>query len=393
MIPKPESGLPSPDAASEAHSKRVSQHLQSLIDAAEEGIPFSRFMHEALYAPGLGYYAAGARKFGPAGDFTTAPEISSLFGAVLGRQIAAILEDAGGSMLEFGAGTGALAVQLLRKLAELDALPDRYIILEVSPDLVERQQALIASELPELAELVCWIDSLPDDFRGVVVANEVADAIPVERFRIDGGRVMRAHVVGQNGRFDWQFAPAPDDMQAAVRRIEADTGQSLPDGYCSELAPGREAWVRDIAERLAHGTLVLIDYGVSRREYYAPDRNDGWLQCHFRQHVHGNPLILAGIQDITAWVDFTAIASTAVAAGLSVNGYASQGPFLLSGGLDYEFADFTTLSETRQAALSGQAKLLTMPGEMGENFKLIALTRGAVGPLPAFRDTDRAHAL
>ena len=393
MIPKPESGLPSPDAASEAHSKRVSQHLQSLIDAADEGIPFSQFMHEALYAPGLGYYAAGASKFGPAGDFTTAPEISPLYGAVLGRQIAAILEDAGGAVLEFGAGTGILVVQLLRKLAELDALPNRYLILEVSPDLIERQQALIASELPELRELVRWIDSPPAGFRGVIVANEVLDAIPVERFRMDGDRVMRGYVVGVDGRFDWRYAPAPAAMESAVRCIEADIGQALPDGYCSELAPGREAWVKDIAERLAHGTVVLIDYGVSRREYYAPDRDDGWLQCHFRQHVHGNPLILPGIQDLTAWVDFTAIASAAVQAGLSVNGYASQGPFLLRGGLDLEFADFTALSETRQAALSGQAKLLTMPGEMGENFKLIALTRGNVEALPAFRDTDRAHAL
>jgi SAM-dependent MidA family methyltransferase len=393
MIPKPESGLPSPDTASATHSKHVTQHLQSLIDATDEGIPFSQFMHEALYSPGLGYYAAGARKFGPAGDFTTAPEISPLYGAVLGRQIAAILDDAAGSILEFGAGTGALTVQLLRKLAELNALPHRYLILEVSPDLVERQQALIASELPELSKLVRWIDLPPDDFRGVIVANEVLDAIPVERFRMDGDCVMRGYVVGQDGRFDWRYVPAPEAIASAVRRIEADIGQALPDGYCSELAPGREAWVKDIAERLAHGTIVLIDYGVSRREYYAPDRNDGWLQCHFRQHVHGNPLILPGIQDITAWVDFTAVANVAVEAGLSVNGYASQGPFLLRGGLDLEFADFTALSETRQATLSGQAKLLTMPGEMGENFKLIALTRGNVEALPAFRDTDRAHTL
>ena len=393
MIPKPESGLPLPDITSEAHSRRVARHLQSLIDAADEGLPFSKFMHEALYAPGLGYYAAGARKFGPAGDFTTAPEISPLYGAVLGRQVAAILNSAGDAILEFGAGTGALAVQLLRKLAELDALPSRYLVLEVSADLVERQQALIASELPELRELVRWIDSPPDGFRGVIVANEVADAIPVERFRIDGDRVMRAHVVGQDCQFDWRYAPAPEATEHAVRRIETDLGLAFADGYASELAPGRVAWVKDIAARLEHGTILLIDYGVSRREYYATDRNDGWLQCHFRQHVHDNPLILPGIQDITAWVDFTAIASAAVAAGLSVNGYASQGPFLLRGGLDLEFADFTTLPETRQAALSGQAKILTMPGEMGENFKLIALTRGNVDAIPAFRDIDRAHTL
>jgi SAM-dependent MidA family methyltransferase len=393
MIPKPESGLPSPDTDSTAHSKRVAHHLQALIDASDEGIPFSQFMQEALYAPGLGYYTAGARKFGAAGDFTTAPEISPLFGAVLGRQLSAIVDDAGGAILEYGAGTGALAVQLLRKLATLDALPECYQILEVSPELVQRQQVLIASELPELCDLVQWIESPPDGFRGVVVANEVVDAIPVERFRIDGGRVMRAYVVGQDGCFDWRYAPAPDRVKAAVRQVERDIGRALPDGYCSEVAPGRSAWIDDVARGLDHGTFLVVDYGVSRREYYAPDRGDGWLQCHFRQHVHGNALILPGIQDITAWVDFTAVASAATDAGLSVAGYTSQGPFLLRGGLDLEFADFTTLPETRQAALSGQAKLLTMPGEMGENFKLIALTRGEVEPLPVFRDIDRAHVL
>ena len=393
MLPKPESGLPAPDADSVAHSRRVALHLQSLIDASADGIPFSRFMHEALYAAGLGYYSAGTRKFGAAGDFTTAPEASPLFGAVLARQLAPLVDRAGGRILEFGAGSGTLAVQLLRKLAELDALPAEYLILEVSPDLVERQQLRLNRELPEIGGIVRWIDMPPAAFRGVVVANEVIDAIPVERFQIDGDRVMRANVTGAGGEFDWLYVPAPRVLEDAVRQIERDLGRSLPHGYRSEVGPGRSDWMHGLAASLEHGVILLVDYGVSRREYYAPDRDDGWLQCHFRQHVHGDPLTLPGVQDITAWVDFTALAAVATDAGLRVSGFAPQGQFLLHGGLDREFEDFASMPEMRQAALSGEAKLLTMPGEMGENFKFLALTRGDLDPLAAFREIDRAHAL
>lgn len=393
MIPKPESGLPTPDAASAAHCDRMSRHLQMLIDKAGDGIPFSQFMHEALYAPGLGYYSAGTRKFGAAGDFVTAPEISPLFGAVVARQLAAVIDDTGGSILEVGAGTGALAVQLLKKLAALDALPRQYLILEVSADLAARQQSLIASELSGLADRVRWIDAPPDAFRGVVVANEVADAIPVERFRIDGTSVQQARVVNSAGGFDWRFSPAPDFLEAAVRKIEDDLETALPDGYQSEVSPALTGWVADFADRLEHGMMLLVDYGVSRREFYAPDRSGGWLRCHFRHHVHDDPLVLPGIQDITGWVDFTAVAEAAVDAGLQIAGYAPQGLFLLQGGLELEFTDLAQLSVKRQAELSGQAKLLTMPGEMGENFKFIAMTRGVVEPLSAFIGTDRAHML
>jgi SAM-dependent MidA family methyltransferase len=393
MIPKPESGLPVPDADSAAHCEIVARHLRTLIDASSDGIPFSQFMHEALYAPGLGYYSAGSRKFGAAGDFVTAPEVSPLFGAVLARQLSALVDETGGCVLEIGAGTGALAVQLLKKLATLDALPQRYLILEVSAELEARQRSLIASELPALASRVQWIDSPPDGFRGIVVANEVADAIPVERFHIDHGAVRQARVVSTASGFGWRYAPAPGFLEAAVRRIESDLGHELPDGYRSEISPALYSWVGDLAERLAHGMILLIDYGVSRREFYAPDRSGGWLRCHFRHHVHDDPLILPGIQDITGWVDFSAVAEAAAEAGLQVSGYAAQGLFLLHGGLELEFADLAKLPLKRQAEMSGQAKLLTMPAEMGENFKFIALTRGAVAPLPAFKGIDRAHVL
>jgi SAM-dependent MidA family methyltransferase len=394
MIPKPESGLPQPDADSVAQSRRVTRHLQTLIGASPDGIPFSQFMHEALYAPGLGYYSAGARKFGAAGDFVTAPEASPLFGAVLARQLSAPVRETAGSVLEIGAGTGALAVQLLGTLRALDALPAEYLILEASADLEARQRDLIAAELPTLLSRVRWVAEPPGTFRGVVLANEVADAIAVERFVIGhGGRVEQARVVNAGSGFGWHHSPAPDFLETAVRRIEADLGRRLPVGYRSEVSPALHGWVEELAAGLEHGLMLLIDYGVSRREYYAPDRGGGWLRCHFRHRVHDDPLRLPGIQDISAWVDFTAVAEAATGAGLQVAGYAPQGLFLLHGGLDRELSSLPDLSPRRQAEMSGQAKLLTMPAEMGENFKFIALTRGDVEPLAAFRGIDRAHVL
>lgn len=393
MKPKPETALPAPDADSAAHSERVAAHLRERISAAGGSLSFASYMQEALYAPGLGYYSAGTTKFGAAGDFVTAPEVSPLFGYVVGRQIAPVLAKTGGDVLELGAGSGALAVQVLTKLAELDALPDRYRILEVSADLQQRQQALLSKELPKVADRVEWLVDRPTSFTGVVLANEVADAIPVERFRISDGSVLQARVGLAGERFEFRYEPAPDFLLHAVRKIEVDLGKELPNGYESEVSPGLEQWLSELAVSVTRGMLLLIDYGVSRREYYAPDRNTGWLRCHFRHHAHDDPLILPGIQDLTAWVDFTMVADAAVRSGLEIAGYTTQGNFLMHGGLDLELQDFTDLPVGRQAELSGQVKLLTLPAEMGENFKFIGLCRGDCGKLPAFTGTDRAHEL
>ena len=387
----PETGLPEPDPDSATHSRRVADHLRNKIGSGS--ISFAEFMQEALYAPGLGYYVAGNRKFGADGDFVTAPEISELFGFVVATQLADVLRELGdGNVLEFGAGSGALAVSVLRRFAELKVLPSNYLIFEISPELRERQAALFREEIPELGDRVAWIDELPASFSGVVIANEVADAIPVERFRIDHNDVQQARVGIEEGGFDWQYAAAPEFLTSAVRKLERELGIALPNGYESEMATGLQGWVKDVCDMVNRGLVLLIDYGVTRREYYAADRSNGWLRCHFRHRAHNDPLVLPGIQDLTAWVDFSAVASVAVDAGMAIAGFDSQANFLMHGGLEMAMADFTELPMERQVELSAHTKLLTLPGEMGENFKFIGLCRGVNGP-PVFDVTDRAHLL
>jgi SAM-dependent MidA family methyltransferase len=386
--------LPQPDVASRQHSERVALSLRAAMQAAGGTLSFGEFMQHALYAPGLGYYAAGTRKFGREGDFTTAPEISPLFARVIARQCVPVLRQlAGGSLLELGAGSGALAAELLRSLARHEALPKHYFILEVSADLRERQQRRLRRELPQLLGRVHWLDQLPANFRGVVVANEVADALPVERFRKTADGVEQFRVGDDDGRFAWKIAGAPDWLATAVAAIEESLGFALPAGYVSELSPGLQGWISDIANCVDEALLLFFDYGVARREYYAPDRHGGWLRCHFRHRVHSDPLLNPGIQDLTAWVDFTAIAEAAVAAGLDVEAWLTQAHFLLHGGLQEELQGFAADDVTARAALSQQVKLLTLPGEMGEHFKCMALSRGGIALPDSLRMADRSHAL
>jgi len=386
--------LPKPDAASAAHSVAVARHVRELIDDQGGCISFAEFMHAVLYAPGLGYYSAGATKFGAAGDFVTAPEVSSLFGHVLARQCAAVLACIeSSSILEFGAGSGKLAADLLTRLAQLDALPESYMILEVSADLRERQEAFLINAVPELAARVSWLDQLPDEHRGVIIANEVLDALPVERFVRRAGHVAQLCIAVEDDRFTMGERDAPDALAAAVTSIEQDLGQALPDGYISEVCLAAPAWTADIGSRLREGVAFLFDYGVSRREYYAPDRSDGWLRCHFRHHAHNDALILPGIQDITAWVDFSGVAAAAIESGLEIAGYVSQAHFLIDGGLTDELADFSELAPAAQLELSGQVKLLTLPGEMGENFKCLGISRGSVVVPASLATSDRNFVL
>lgn len=386
--------LPAPDERSAAHSQRVAEHIHAVIEQAGGRISFAEFMQQALYAPGLGYYTAGATKLGPAGDFVTAPEISPLFGRVLARQCAFVLGQLEQpDVFELGAGTGALAVSILEKLEELKELPERYLILEVSPDLQERQADRIRAACPRFLDRVEWVTELPTDFRGVVVANEVADAIPVERFRVQDKTVEQALVESDGQSFSWRYRIGPEWLCDAVRDIETDIGAPLNSGHESEISPGLANWVSDLSRSVKEGVIFLIDYGVARREYYAAERGQGWLRCHFRHHAHNDPLVLVGIQDLTSWVDFSAVANTASAAGMNVIGYVTQAHFLLDGGLEVELADFTSLPAAKQIELSGQVKLLTLPGEMGENFKCIGLSRGAIMSPPALTGHDRAHLL
>jgi SAM-dependent MidA family methyltransferase len=386
--------LPKPDPESAQHSTRVTQYIRDRIAAAGACISFAEYMHHVLYAPGLGYYSAGTTKFGAAGDFVTAPEVSSVFGSVLARQCAEVLAQVDApSILEFGAGSGKLAADILRKLSELGALPDRYSILEVSADLRERQETFLRSEIPEFVDRVVWLDQMPEECSGVIVANEVLDALPVERFVRRAGRIKQICVAIDGEAFSLVERDAPEPLAIAVAAIESDLGRSLPDGYTSDLCLACSAWVTDLAGILTKGAAFLFDYGVSRREYYADERSDGWLRCHFRHHAHSDPLILQGIQDLTSWVDFTVAAEAAVLGGLDVLGFSTQAQFLIGGGLEQELADFAELPIDAQLKLSGQVKLLTLPGEMGENFKCLGLGRGDIIAPTAFDSADRTMSL
>lgn len=275
----------------------------------------------------------------------------------------------------------------------LNALPDRYYILEVSADLRQRQEEYLGTEVPDLAARVEWLPELPVDFPGVIVANEVADALPVERFTMDGGQPKQIRVAVENGEFQWHQGDAPDLLGEAVDGIVKKIGRQFPDNYQSEICLALAPWINDLVNCLREGLIFLFDYGVTCREYYAPDRSEGWIRCHFRHHAHNNPLILPGIQDLTAWVDFSALADASVDSGGEIAGYVSQAHFLLNGGLQEELADFTSLPVAEQLELSRQTKLLTLPGEMGENFKCIGLGRGDIAPPVAFQESDRTHML
>jgi SAM-dependent MidA family methyltransferase len=386
--------LPHPDELSAEHCARVSDHIRVKIENAGGKISFAEFMHEALYAPGLGYYNAGATKFGADGDFITAPEISSVFGRVLARQTAEVLSEIdNGEILEFGAGSGKLVVDMLATLEELQVLPESYKILEVSADLQEKQKRRIQAEIPQLADRVQWLSGLPQGFRGVIVANEVLDALPIERFVRRESSVSQLCVSLASGSFAWTEREAPDQLALAVATIEKEIGHALDIGYTSEISLAAPLWIEALAGSLEHGVAFLFDYGVSQREYFATDRADGWLRCHFRHHAHSDPLLYAGIQDLTAWVDFSSIAGAAVASGLDLLGYQTQSQFLMGGGLEIEMQGFTELPLAQQLELSGQIKTLTLPGEMGENFKCIALGRGINAAPSTFHFADRTQTL
>ena len=382
--------LPFPDPDSLAHSERVAAFIRNSIREAGGSISFAKFMQHALYAPGLGYYSAGAAKFGAGGDFVTAPETSPLFAKVLARQCAPILNALSfPEVLELGAGSGALAADLLQYLPELE----RYRILEVSADLRQRQEHLLRLKTPEHLLKVEWLDSLPRNFSGVVIANEVADALPVERFEQADAGLLQHRVIAEGGAFSWRRDPAPRFIEQAVRHLEHSLGTKFPVGYVSELSPGLPGWIEHISASLDQGFMFLFDYGVTRAEYYASDRSDGWLRCHFRHRAHNDPLIYPGIQDLSAWVDFTTVAESATGAGMDIAGFVSQAHFLMNGGLAEELAQFEILPTAAQLELSRQVKMLTLPAEMGEHFKCIGLSKNCDRTPASFSRFDRTHSL
>jgi SAM-dependent MidA family methyltransferase len=386
--------LPSLTADECDHAARLGERLRAEIAQCGGWIGFARYMQIALYEPGLGYYSAGARKLGAAGDFITAPEVAPIFSRCLGVQCAEVLRTlGGGDLLELGAGSGVMAAELLAELERRDALPRRYLILDLSADLRQRQRETLAAAVPRLLDRVEWLDRLPEQLEGLVVANEVLDALPVERFVIRGGAVRALGVAWQHGGPVWSEAPATEQLAAAVRHLHDANGVDWPEGYVSEVNLGLGEWLAAVAGALARGVMLFVDYGLPRREYYAAERSTGTLLCYFRHRFHEDPFARPGLQDITAWVDFTAVAEAAQAAGLEVAGYTTQAHFLIGNGIGEFVADVTGLDVAERVSLSRQAMLLTLPGEMGERFKAIALTRRYDAPLGGFAARDLRHTL
>ena len=377
--------LPEPTADERALSLRLTGLIGAEISHAGGAISFAHFMELALYTPELGYYSAAQHKFGAAGDFVTAPELGSVFAHCLARQCAQILGDLrGGQILEAGAGSGALAVQLLLELELLGQLPEHYLILEISNALRARQQALFTAEAPRLLKCVQWIDQLPSaGFRGIVFGNELLDALPVERFRVRTKDCAALAVGWEKNGFAWRELPASE----AVGERMAPLG--LPEGYVSEIGFAAEGWVRSVADILDQGVLLLVDYGFPRGEFYHLQRSAGTLMCHYRQRAHTDPLILVGLQDITAHVDFSAVAEAGAESGLALLGYTAQALFLIGCGLDEVTAQAASNDARAQLVLTNEIKKLTLPHEMGEVFKVIALGRGIQTPLAGFRMQDR----
>ncbi len=377
------SGLPAPTDEQLAQLASSSAALQALLRARGGWLPFDDYLQQLLYAPGLGYYSAGAAKFGAAGDFVTAPEVSPLFGHCIARQCAPLL-GAGSALLELGAGSGALAETLLRKLSQLQALPRHYYILEVSADLRERQRARLATLPAELLARVQWLDALPaQGVRGVVLANEVADALPFQCFAAtDAGFLERGVRLDAAGKLAWAERPARAELQRELERLAAELPAGFAPGFQGELCTRIDPWIASLAALLDEGMLLLFDYGLGRSELYHPQRSAGTLRCHYRHRAHDDPFLYPGLQDVSAWVDFTRIAEAASAADLEVAGYCTQAAFLLSSGIEQEFLEAP--DGAQRARLSAQARELLMPGEMGETFKAMALTRGITQPLTGF---------
>ncbi len=383
--------LPLPDEDALQHSQRLSEAIAAEIRKHDGWISFADYMAHVLYMPGLGYYSAGAQKFGAAGDFVTAPGLSGLFGEALAVQLAQIMAASAPVILEVGAGTGRLAADLLASLGARNALPDRYLILDLSGDLRARQRETIAAALPELIDRVEWLDRLPEQFSGAVVANELLDAMPAHLVVwAEAGAIEMGVALGADGQIERAGRPASGEVLQAAQEIAAEC--ALPDGYLIEIGLAARRWSAEWGRRLVQGALVLIDYGFPRHEFYHPHRGEGTLMCHYRHHAHPDPFYLPGLQDVTVHVDFTAMIAAAHPAGLDLLGYTNQGQFLINCGILDLLAGIAqdTPDYVRAAGAVGK---LVMPHEMGELFKVIAIGRGVDIPLCGFSSGDRSHRL
>ncbi len=384
--------LPTPSTDAKKHSEQITSLIRHTIEEAGGWLDFFQFMQLALYAPSLGYYSAGSQKFGDSkksgGDFVTAPEISPLFAQTISRQIEQVLQEIDGDILELGAGTGKLAADVLLTLARLNRLPSKYFILEVSNHLRQVQLETLQKKLPaDLMQRVEWLNELPTKFEGVVMANEVLDAIPVHMVHVEKQGLSERGVAWRDG-FVWQ-----DKVTTREDLLEAAAKQHLAEGYITEFCPAASGLIASLARMLQRGIILMIDYGFSAREYYHPQRNQGTLMCHYQHYAHTEPLINVGLQDITAHVDFTSIAYAGVNHGLTLSGFSSQAQFLMNCGILEIMSQVSPQDMASYAPLAAAAQKLLSPAEMGDLFKVIAFSKNLEEPLIGFENGDKSHTL
>lgn len=374
--------LPEPGADERAHSDHLADLIREEI-ASHGPMPFSRFMERCLYTPGLGYYSAGKAKFGEEGDFITAPELGTLFARCVVRSLEPVLASLGSEadFMEIGGGSGAFAEAALLALDASGHLPRRYMILEPSADLRERQRERLHANLPVgVFARAVWLDGPPeDDWDGVLFANEVIDALPTTRFSMRDGEVYEEHVVlDGDRRFVRSDRPADALVGGAVRHVERDLGRDFEGGYRSDILPQLPYWIQAVAGSLRRGAMLFADYGYTRGEFYLPERNDGTLRAFYRHRAHGDAYYLPGLQDLTASVDFTALAKAGNSAGFGVAAYMPQAQFLIAAGMQAFFEDdyLALTDEAARYRLSQEVKKLTMPDQMGERFQVMLFAKG-----------------
>ena len=382
--------LPEPSSDALKHSQNLVARIRQEIENNQGHISFRRYMEMALYEPKLGYYVAGTNKFGEGGDFITAPEISPLFSQCIAEQCAQVISRTQGNILEFGAGSGLMAADILLSLEKLNALPETYYIFDVSPDLKARQKETIKKRAPHLQQSVQWLEKLPHHFEGIVLGNEVLDAMPVTLFTQQGTDVYEHHVIWENGQLREQLQPASQNVAQDVLALSIPA-EATP--YTSEINPNLAGWFDTLFAHLKKGVMLLIDYGYTQKEYYLDERNKGTLICHYQHLVNEAPLYYPGLQDITANVNFTAVAEAAYNAGFKVAGYTSQAAFLNNAGLEKHFMQALDTTPDAQYKLAQQIRTLSLPSEMGERFKVIALSKDLDEPLVGFKAFDQRHKL
>jgi SAM-dependent MidA family methyltransferase len=396
------SSLPTPSPEALSISQQLANLIQQKIAQAGGWIPFSEFMHMALYTPSLGYYNGGATKFGHAGDFVTAPEISPLFAKTLARQAAQVLLETKGNILELGAGTGKLAADMLLELQQLNALPSQYFILEVSDHLRQVQRETLQKKLPDdLFKRVVWLQDLPSNFVGLIFANEVLDALPVHLLVKKNDAWLERGVAfteKNSAEFIWQDAPLAEPYLAEnlIKYLDKNWQNNLPDGYLTEVSGPAPGLLQLITYSLKQGVILLIDYGFAATEYYHPQRNAGTLMCHYQHYALTNPLINVGLQDITAHVNFSQIAHIAMPCeptSMRLAGYVNQAQFLINCGILDILSETSPTDMAAYAPLAAAAQKLLSPAEMGDLFKVIALSKNFEAPLIGFKDGDKSHVL